>query len=95
MTNQTTDPADPKAAADTPGYGDQGPAGAGGPSNPNGEVTGKAGQSVPQGTGGRGLTSDADVDEAGAPATEGGMQHGEDDAERQTTLGGGSSSTEK
>jgi hypothetical protein len=29
MTDTTTNPADPKAAEGTPGYGDQGPAGAG------------------------------------------------------------------
>ena len=95
MTEPNIDPADPKAGEGTPGYGDQGPAGAGGPSNPNGEVTGAAGQETPQGTGGRGLTDEADNDKVGAPSTEGGMQHGQDGAERQTTLGGGSSSTEE
>lgn len=93
--NHMKDPADPKAGEGTPGYGDQGPAGAGGPSNPGGEVTGKQGQATPRGRDDRGLTDDADADNGGAPSTEGGMQHGQDGAERQTTLGGGSSSTEE
>ena len=56
-------------------------------------MTGKAGQ-APSATDGRGVIDEGYSDAKGAPATEGAITHDQDDAaERQFTLGGGSSST--